>query len=244
MALKKLTIRPAPGFEPTFPEIKVMFNPNSYSISKTVAWRPSTAPTASGDGQTTDRGANAPAVSFGGGDCRQLTLELFFDTTELPAAEQDPAYAKRDVRQKTDPLVKLTRIQRVSEEVSRPPVCSVQWGEKTTEDFPFIGTVSSLTQRFVLFTSEGIPLRATLNVTFKEFLEREADQRKTDPEMTTRTVRRGDSLSSIAAELYRDAGMWRVIAEFNRVDDPLRVPAGLNLVIPKVERQKHGTRKP
>lgn len=237
MALEKLTIRPAPNFEPQFADIKVMFNPNAYSISKAVNWTPSTAQTSTGSGQTTDRGANAPSVSFGGGDCRTLTLELFFDTTELPKDAQD-------VRLQTDQLVKLTRIQRVNEEVSRPPVCSVQWGSKVTEDFPFIGTVSSLTQRFVMFTNEGTPLRATLNVTFKEFLEQQVDKRKTDPEMTTRTVRRGDSLSSIAAELYRDAGMWRVIAQFNRIDDPLRVAPGLNLVIPKVERQRNGPRKP
>jgi nucleoid-associated protein YgaU len=67
-----------------------------------------------------------------------------------------------------------------------------------------------------------------------EFLDREKDLKKTDPEMTTRTVRRGDSLTSIAAEVYRNPALWRVVAEANRIDDPLRLAAGTKLSIPKL----------
>lgn len=216
MAPSKLTIQPKGDTA-----IEVMFNPNSYTITKTVAWRPSTSTTAGG--ASTDVKANAPVTAFGGGGSRQLSLELFFDTTE-----SDPD--ARDVRLQTDQIVRLTRISRKS---GRPPVCDVAWGTAKTEDFPFTGTVSGLTQRFVLFDQTGRPLRALLNVTFTEFLNRDDDERITDPETTTRVVRRGDSLASIAADVYGDPGEWRVIAVANGIEDPFALPAGSKLTLPR-----------
>lgn len=216
MAPAKLIILPIGGIP-----IEVMFNPNSYRISKTVAWEPST--NGAVGGTTTDRRANAPISSFGGGSARELSLELFFDSTEIDGEA-------RDVRLHTDAIVRLTRIERKHD---RPPVCIVSWGTRKTEDFPFTGTVTSLSQRFVLFDQIGRPLRAFLDVTFREFLDREDDKRLTDPETTTRIVRRGESLAGIAAEVYRDPGAWRAIARANGIEDPLVLPAGIRLTVPK-----------
>ena len=69
-----------------------------------------------------------------------------------------------------------------------------------------------------------------------EFLDPELDQRKTDPELTTRIIKRGDTLSNIAAEVYRDPTLWRAIAEANRLSDPRNIDAliGQTLTIPKL----------
>jgi nucleoid-associated protein YgaU len=200
--------------------IEVMFNPNSYTITKQVAWTPSANTT---DGGTTDANANAPTMAFGGGHSRQLSLQLFFDTTELGAL-------LRDVRLQTDRIVRLTRIAR---DKKQPPVCTVIWGVQKTEDFPFVGTISSLTQNFVLFDQIGRPLRATLDVVFTEFLDHQDDRRFTDPETTTRIVRRGDTLASIAADVYRDSSQWRAIAKANGIENPLSVPVGVKLTVRK-----------
>ncbi|MEP6620362.1 MAG: LysM peptidoglycan-binding domain-containing protein [bacterium] len=216
MAPTKLIILPQGGTP-----IEVLFNPNSYTVDKSVAWTPSTQTTTGG--ATTDVKANAPTTAFGGGGSRRLSLELFFDSTETDIVA-------RDVRLQTDQIVRLTRIERKN---GRPPVCVVLWGPAKTEDFPFVGTISSLSQRFVLFDQIGRPLRALLNVTFTEFLNRDDDERLTDPETTTRIVRRGDSLASIAAEVYRDAAEWRVIATANGIEDPFVLPAGRKLTLPK-----------
>jgi len=201
--------------------IEVMFNPNNYTITKNVSWNPSTQLTPGG--AATDIKTNAPSTSFGGGHSRVLTLELFFDSTELNEAT-------RDVRLQTDQIVRLTRIVRKS---GRPPVCTVLWGAQKSIDFPFVGTVNSLTQRFVLFDQIGRPLRAMLNVGFTEFLNRDDDERITDPETTSRVVRRGDSLASIAAEVYGDPTQWRLIAAANSIEDPLDLPAGSRLTLPQ-----------
>jgi len=207
--------------------IRVLFNPNSYSITKLVTW---SAPGPSAVGSTgsgdTQRKLNAPPSVFGGGDARQLTLELFFDVTE-----SDVPAPLRDVRIETDQIVALTRIE---PKQGRPPTCAVVWGRGSTKDFPFVGVVSNLTERFTLFAPDGTPLRATLTVVFREFLDAVQDQRETDPESTTRVVKRGDTLSGIAADVYRDPTRWRLIAEANRLDDPRHLEPGWVLTIPAV----------
>src|SRR5262245_60092949 len=221
MAIDKLKI--FPERDPTDPikteedgSITVAFNPTTYSISKSLSWPAS--------GGSNDRRTNAPTLAFDGGGPRQLALELFFDSTEKP----DP---ERDVRRQTDRIVKLTRILRHLDN-PRPPICKIEWGGKS-EDFPFVGVVSSLEQNFLLFQATGQPVRATLKVTFLEFLVLGDDQRKTDPELTTRVVRRGDSLASIAAQVYDDPSAWRAIARANRIENPLAIVPGTKLTLPK-----------
>ena len=41
---------------------------------------------------------------------------------------------------------------------------------------------------------------------------------------TVRAIKAGDRLPAIAAEVYGDPRLWRVIAEANDIDDPLRFP--------------------
>jgi hypothetical protein len=221
---RKLRITPLPPS--SLPEVSVMFNPNSYSISKGVSWGP---PYLSfGFGGDTDRSVNAPTLVFGGGGSRQLSLELFFDVTEAI-----DGVTVNDVRQRTNAIVALTRIE---PKQGRPPVCNVSWGSApVNSDFPFTGVITSLSQRFTLFRSTGEPVRAELSVTFLEFLDPEKDQRLTDPELTTRIVKRGDTLPNIAAEIYGNPALWRVIAEANGIDNPRALSVGVTLTIPKVD---------
>jgi nucleoid-associated protein YgaU len=39
-----------------------------------------------------------------------------------------------------------------------------------------------------------------------------------------RAIKAGDHLPVIAAEIYGDPRLWRLIAEANDIDDPLRFP--------------------
>ncbi len=207
--------------DPLKEEIKVLFNPNTYTITKTVTWNPP---------QKSENNSklNAPPLSFGGGGSRHLTMDLFFDVTEQNILNVRAPIL--DVRTETDKIVRLTRIER---DRQRPPVCQVRWGEEHHEDFPFNGVISNLTQRFVLFREDGTPVRATLTVDFLEFLPPQTDKKKTDPEQTAHTIKRGETLSSIAGELYHDPTLWRIIAEANGVDNPRGMLVGRTLAIPR-----------
>ena len=227
MTLEKLKIVPHPPSR--LGEIEVLFNPTAYSIDKSITWNPPENANGGEQGKT-QRALNAPILTFGGGDSRQLTLELMFDVTE-------PINGRRidDVRQETNKILALTRIERL--EPPRPPTCLIFWGNSPPDsDFPFKGVVSSLNQNFTLFKSNGKPVRANLAVTFTEFLDPQDDKRQTDPELTTRILKPGDTLSSIAAEVYNNPRLWRIIAEENRLDDPRDIPGkiGKRLKIPKL----------
>jgi hypothetical protein len=222
MALEKLRIVPQ---DQNLSEVTALFNPTSYSISKSVEYE-----------SHRRKELNAPLLSFVGGGSRTLNLQLFFDVTESTGV--GGLRINKDVRELTNKLVDLTRISRNS---MRPPVCRVFWGSSRfgNSDFPFTGVVSSLQQEFTFFDSSGTPLRANVTVAFTEFLgwgkDAEKDLRQTDPEFTTRVVRRGDSLVSIAADVYADPRAWREIAEANNIDDPRSLAVGTSLRIPEIE---------
>jgi nucleoid-associated protein YgaU len=185
---------------------EVLFNPTEYRLSQSNQFAEIAIP-----------GLAGPLLQFGRGNARTLSMQLFFDTYEQ----------RTDVRDHTSKLIKLLEID---PELHAPPVSTFVWGK-----FQFTAVLERAEQRFVLFLDNGTPVRATVDVTFKEFYE--GGQRDLmSADFTKRhVVSRGDTLSAIAAERYGDPGLWRPIAEENNLDDPLSIQPGQVLVIPALE---------
>src|SRR5262245_36194463 len=187
-----------------------LFNPQEVTLQKTVNWQ-------RGGGL----GLDHPRLSFQGGASRTLTLLLFFDTYEEGGTQ-------RDVRVHTN---KLAQLARYDGRLHRPPVCRISWGpDLARADLPFRGVVTSLTQKFILFLSNGTPVRATVDVTCTEY-EPPSRQDRRDPKSSpdqrkTRVVKRGDSLWAIAAVEYDDSTKWRPIARANNIDNPRALVPG------------------
>ena len=99
--------------------------------------------------------------------------------------------------------------------------------------------VESVKQKFTLFSPEGVPLRAALTVGLREYKtldEQLAHLNLTSPDRTHSHVTQGsDTLSRIAAQYYRNAGDWRLIADANDIEDPRRLRAGAFLQIPPIQ---------
>ena len=194
-----------------------LFNPREIAVAKTVTWR-----------DQGGRRRDQPRVSFDGGASRTLTLSLLLDTYEA---------ADRDVRVHT---VKLAELARYDGDLHRPPVVRVHWGpDRQNADLPFRGVVTSLTQKFTLFLPDGTPVRATVDMTLKEYkpsLREEQERPSSSPDRRKfRTVRAGDTLWAIAYAEYDNASQWRPIATANDIDDPRRLPIGEQIVIPALE---------
>lgn len=187
--------------------IPVLFNPNQYSLDQANTLAEVGVP-----------GLSAPILQYVRGNGRTLSMELFFDTYE----EQG------DVRGHTDLVYGLLDIRGP---LHRPPVCTFTWGS-----FNFDCVVERVGGRFTLFLADGTPVRATLSVTLKEFVEVDVLVRNPPTESAdhakTYVVRRGDTLSSIAAAEYGDPGRWRPIAEANRIVNPRLLPPGTRLSLP------------
>ena len=195
--------------------IECLFNPNTYSFSKSNTWTP---------GQVT--GGNVPQLTFGGGGPMELKMQLFFDT-----------YATgEDVRKTTDRIWKLMNInKKLTDKVStkgRPPIVEFHWGST----WSFQAVIQSISQNFTLFRYDGTPVRATLDVTFRQAKEtgKYPGQNPTtvsEPGYRRRVVTEGDTIDWIAHDEYGDSAMWRFIADTNNLDDPSRLRPGQVLAI-------------
>src|SRR4029450_7321997 len=106
-------------------------------------------------------GLGAPLLQFVNGNLRSLEMELFFDTYDTPSA------AKKDVRAETD---KLMHLMEIDSELHAPPVLKVSWAS-----LQFTCVLVKATQKFIMFTDDGTPVRARLNVTFNEFVDAEQE---------------------------------------------------------------------
>jgi nucleoid-associated protein YgaU len=223
MALEKLTIHSADlNGEQTF---KVLFNPERYTLNKGVQIAEIAIP-----------GLDSPVLQFVRGQNEKITMELFFDTTDSGMTGD-----VKDVRSETGKMYQLVKIQ---PETHAPPRCTLTWGGQL---FSFGGSssrcvVESIAEEFTLFSPSGIPLRAKLNVTFREYKtveEQLADNPKHSADRTKlRDVKRGQSISLIAWLEYDDPGEWRPIAEANGFENPRQLTPGTRLLIPRLNPQQ------
>lgn len=196
--------------------IEAMFNPNQLSFNRSVGWQKQGAAQ-----------RDVPELQFTHAEPRTLTLDLFFDTYDTPGA------VKTNVCEYTDKVLQLTTVEKHGDK-HRPPICKLRWGGMKI----FEGVLEKLDQKFTMFMANGTPVRATLNCTFKEWRSNYKDFKLEDLKSSDvakrRTIRRGDTLSHLAAEEYLDAGLWRPIAVENNIDDPLEIEPGRVLLIPRL----------
>ena len=205
--------------------IECAFNPESYTVSKTNVWtfKPTT-------------GVDLPKGEFGGGLPRRTKLALLLDVS----LGGDGA----TVKDQANALLKMmeTGGGGGGGGGSVPPFITFRWG---SVDLPKSVPVS-LTIQYVLFHPNGEPIRALVDLELAQ-----ADQASTASSGTANAptnphteairglrshrVRDGDSLHSIAYAAYGDPFQWRVIAEANAVDDPMRLRRGTDLTIPTLD---------
>ena len=99
--------------------------------------------------------------------------------------------------------------------------------------------VESVKQKFTLFSPKGVPLRATLTVTLREYKtleEQLAHLNLMSPDRTqSHVLQSGDTLSSLSARFYQNASDWRFIADENQIEDPRRLTVGTFLTIPPTQ---------
>lgn len=208
--------------------IPVQFNPTEFTLNKTNQLAEIPIP-----------GLDTPLLQFVRGQSEVLTLDLFFDTTDK-GTDSMPV----SVTTETDRIYQLIKID---PHTHAPPVCAFMWNDKfpgsdvsestgnqKRNDFQCV--VESVRQRFNLFSPEGIPLRATLTVTLREYKtldEQLKELNLNSPDKTQGCILRSDeTLSSIAARQYLRPTEWRAIAAANGIDDPRRLKPGTFIRVP------------
>lgn len=208
--------------------IPVQYNPGEFTLDKQVQI-----------GEAAIPGLDAPLQQFVRGQAEKLTLDLFCDTTD-----QGMGQGATSVTTETDKIYQLLRIEPTRH---APPILTFVWGG----EFPgnridasagsqrrhgFRCVMESLKQKFTLFSPEGVPLRATLTVSLREYrdLNEQLDQLNlSSPDRThVHVLQQGDTLAAVARRYYDKPGKWRAVAEANRIEDARRITPGAFLRVP------------
>ena len=223
MALAKalIVIDPADRGPNLLPIIPVQFNPTEYTLAKGAQIAEIAIP-----------GIDAPILQFVRGHTQTLTMELFFDTTQIGMGEAPVL----DVRTLTEPVYQLVQIQ---SNTHAPPRIRFVWGAGLS----FRAIVDSVQQKFTLFNPLGIPLRATLTVSFKEYQTLEEQLTKLNLQSADhrkkRLVKKRETLALIAFREYGDASQWRRIfadeSNAEVISNPRRLTPGSEVTIPTID---------
>jgi len=196
--------------------VNCMFNPYEYTISKSNNFS---------EIGVAKPGSTSKAELFKPGS-QSLKLDLFFDTYE----------SREDVTLITNTLWKFMEVtpSEDGDPLSKGEVTQVafHWGI-----FFFVSYITNMTQTFTLFTKDGVPVRAKVNVTFTQYIDRN-DYVKQNPTSGSVGISRvwqvvsGDRLDLIANQVYRNPAKWRLIADYNNISDPQSIRPGQRLSIP------------
>ncbi|GAA4474444.1 CIS tube protein [Phytohabitans houttuyneae] len=190
--------------------VPLRFNPTDYKLSKSNTFAEIAIP-----------GLESPPIQYVRGGSETLTVEALVDTSDTV----------EDVRAKY--VERLRGLMTPDSREHAPPIVRFVWGRSV-----FTGVMEKLDITYQLFLPDGTPLRAKLELGLKEY--RPAAVQAMDPPRSSPTVeksylvRRGDTLSSIAAALYRRPDAWRELARANGITDPRDLRPGQVLTVPRL----------
>ena len=198
---------------PLPPPIAVQFNPTEYGIDRGTSFAELQVP-----------GLRTPLLQFVRGEAQTLSLELFLDGTDARASRKPGDSVE-------DRLAALRTFVEIDSELHAPPVCLFQWRQ-----VKFYGVVTSFKEKYSLFAESGQVLRARVTLSLKSYEAVEVqlrEMRLKSPDRTrVRVLHESETLAALAAEVYGDPRLWRVLADANNIDRPRFVAPGTPLRVP------------
>lgn len=234
--------------ERTGERIECLLNPASFTVTRQAGLRPQRTLAGLVSGRSD---SDHPLLATGGG-VTELVLELLFDMSKAQGAQPDDS-----VQLLTAPLWALA--ENAEAGVAAPPQVRFCWGKAW--NIPV--SVATVAERFEQFTPTGVPRRSWMSLRLLRRPETVAPAEAPAPapgvqplvpepqdfapeDLQVHEVAgegsadgepagQGERLDELAHRLYGDASLWRVIAAFNGLDDPARVPAGTRLMIPPLD---------
>ena len=240
--------------ERTGERIECLLNPATFTITRQAGVRPqrTLSGVLSGTAET-----DSPLLATGGGTT-ELVLELLFDVSKQANAQPDDS-----VQSLTAPLWDLAENSDMARGFAAPPLIRFVWGKawnipavvvsvaERFEQFTSAGIPrrSWVKMRLLRHSrpqaedSRPAPLAGQLDVPdpadvpadalLVHELSGEAGRADDDGAGGGGDTERIDQL---AERYYGDPSLWRLIAAFNEIDDPTRIPVGTRLKMPPLSR--------
>jgi nucleoid-associated protein YgaU len=195
------------------------FNPSTLNFTKKAEYKR----------EGNQSGAADPPVQYHGTGATTLKLQLLLD-----AVEEQPAGS---VESEVERLLAWTNISDgLTGKAASPPLLRFTWGMlKINKTHTFVGHLDEVDVTYEMFARDGRPLRAQVSLSMSSASQEPGAQNPTsgaERAKRSRVLRRGETLQSVAYEVYGDPGAWRQIAATNGVDDPFRVLPGRELLLP------------
>jgi hypothetical protein len=196
------------------PPVIFPFNPEEYQITNETNW---IAPPAA---------AGSVPPRYGGSKPRSCTINLLLDAFSVPPNPPQVAL----------PILKLMMTPSALSfglNNPMPPLVTFGWGPNVIFLQAYLEKMQVKYHRFL----SGVPVRVTATLQLKE-VPLPMPLAATNPTsgglapLRSRTLVEGDTLASVAYEEYKDPNKWRALAEFNKIDDPMRVKAGSVILVP------------
>ncbi|SCG42737.1 CIS tube protein [Micromonospora coxensis] len=220
--------------------VDCLLNPETVQVTRLAGVRPRGV----ADTRLTGAGLADDPLVFTGGGRTELVLDLLFDTDLVEGPTRPP-----DVRALTRPLWMLAENSAAEHGWLRPPLVRLVWGK--TWNVP--GVIVAIAERFDAFGLTGSPRRSWLRLKLVRVAESadEAQEGFADELAAASTptaapgsavVATGDGSATpghsgvrfdlLAHDALGSPLRWRLLAEHNRITDPLAVPAGTTLAVP------------
>lgn len=237
--------------EETGERIACLLNPESVVVRRAAGIRPRRSIGGSlGGAELAD-----DVLLFTGGGTTEMFLNLLFDVS-LTSADTKV----KDVRDLTSPLWNLAENSGAAKTYGEPPRVRFVWGKS----WNIPGVVASVSEHLDYFDPRGVPLRSWLRMRFLRAVESGTETSakapplaltsETTPEQLVQQVNKlsetaggevkihtyaaGERLDQLVRQQYGFYGhpaLWRLIASYNNISDPLNIPPGTVLQFPPLK---------
>lgn len=229
-ALLKLTIIP---FEevagalgpPAGPPFIVQFNPETYTDTTEINLDPEKPPP----------GSSGAEAKFDAVKPKKYTFELMLDGTGISPAP--PPAGALDALAPSTGLSVVAQVELFKLTVGfagnthRPRFLMLVWGRLVATT-----ALETYSIAYKLFSPAGLPLRATLSVTFREHTPKglgELLKNLASPDINhAHQVLEGEHLTKIVSDVYKDPGYYVAVAAANRLDTVRALRPGSALYLP------------
>lgn len=232
--------------EKTGERLPCLLNPESVVVRRLAGVQPRD----SGSGPLTGAALKDDPILYTGGGMTEILLDLLFDVTLAGST-----VTAEDVRELTRPLTSLAEGKEGDDGYGQVPLVRFVWGKSWNVP----GVVTAVAERFENFTPSGAPQRSWLRMRFLrtgDSASADTDTADTDlpltdlpeevdvpaDELRFHQVKGagededegsgGERLDEIASAHYGNPAWWRLIAAFNKIDNPWEVSSGNLLMIP------------
>ena len=195
--------------------IDFQFNPKEVTISKSAKW--DRKPQGRQEGRSTAVQRRRPCKTDAGDVLRRGT-------------QIRPERRGRG----REALQLLVPLEKTVPKSPMPPMVVFKWGGVSS--FPAV--ITQVNAKYTRFASNGIPIRAVCTVNLEEMPSEAGKQNPTSGVLAVdraHTMIAGDTLALVAYREYGDPKLWRPLAAYNSIDDPMRIPNGTQVLLPGVE---------